>query len=464
LSKIDPTQQDRHLGNFRPIPEDSEGQLRLPFGRFSPSVDPGEVWKIGTDAGAAIAAELDRVRQEKIELDMMKPHSQLTRKLASARAVGRIGSACFFFLLVMVRLLEAGTTREGSITDWQLAPSLKYDALCILNALSGDPYYLRYYQADYDHFHPLFTPQEQAAFVQLKSIIKDQGQEIISAKLALYFSVVNDETLAAMVQTAHDSSRMESALRKTSYWNADSWQNYQASRAALEIALRALIRVGFPDYWAANAQPRIKKRIAELSGDLPKYDVIPVIEGYLGFPLPSHSIQVYLLAYSEPHGIRITGLRFLTHLSYPFPIVLHNAIHESMHPPYRAEDPNVHDAIDLLGKDPTIMDRVQHHDPSFGYNTSAGYIEEDSVQALEQLVSEKFGVSHNPCKYWKEQDGGMHVLAAALYAGYKAAQSENPEPYSRWFVHAVGSGLLRGNSLTHTIQSFFVSPDCDKEK
>src|SRR5271169_2969347 len=34
-------------------------------------------------------------------------------------------------------------------TDWQLKPSLKYDTLCLLNALSGDPYYLEYYRAEY---------------------------------------------------------------------------------------------------------------------------------------------------------------------------------------------------------------------------------------------------------------------------------------------------------------------------
>jgi hypothetical protein len=34
-------------------------------------------------------------------------------------------------------------------TEWQLKPSLKYDALCLLNVLSGDPYYLHYYQPEY---------------------------------------------------------------------------------------------------------------------------------------------------------------------------------------------------------------------------------------------------------------------------------------------------------------------------
>jgi hypothetical protein len=226
------------------------------------------------------------------------------------------------------------------------------------------------------------------------------------------------------------------------------------------VALRALDRVGFPAYWAANARPKIEKRIGELASELPKYDVIPVIESYLGFSLHSHTITVYLLAYSEPHGIRITGLRFLTHVSYPFGIVLHNAIHEPMHPAYHSDDPKVREAIDLLAHDPLVLDKVQHHDPSFGYNTTAGYIEEDSVQALEQLVSEKFGVGRDACKYWLEQDGGMHVLAAAMYVDYKQASSQNPESYSQWFVHAVRDRQLRGSNLLQTVQSFFSPNHC----
>jgi hypothetical protein len=352
-------------------------------------------------------------------------------------------------------LLCAETVPLHTSTDWQPKPSLKYDTLCLLNVLSGDPYYLHYYQAEYDYFYPLFKPAEQAAFAQLKHIIKDEGHGIVSAKLALYYSAVDDETLPEMIRTAHDSAAMESALKKTSYWSAEGWQNYKAARPALEVALRALDRVGFPAYWAANARPKIEQRIAELSPELPKYNIIPVIESYLGFPLSSRTITVYLLAYSEPHGVRITGLRFLTHVSYPFSIVLHNAIHESMHPPYHADDPRVREAIDLLGRDPLVIDKVQHHDPSFGYNTTAGYIEEDSVQALEQLVSEKFGVGRNAYQYWQEQDGGMHVLAVAMYTGYKQASSVTPEPYSQWFTRAVQDGQLRGSNLQKTVQSFF---------
>jgi hypothetical protein len=345
-------------------------------------------------------------------------------------------------------------------TDWQLKPSLKYDALCLFNVLSGDPYYLHYYQAEYDRFHPLFTPEEQAAFVQLKHVLKDENGEIVSATLTLYYSTVDDETLPEMIRTAHDSSAMEAALKKTTYWSETGWKSYDQARPALEVALRALDRVGFPDYWMHSARPRVESRIAELAHDLPRYNIVPAMENLLGFALPSQTITIYLLNYSEPHGIRITGLRFLTHVSYPFRIVMHNAIHEPMHPPYSYDDPAVQRAIDLLGSDPLIADKVQNHDPSFGYNSTRGYIEEDSVQALEEIVSEQFGVGRNPCQYWQQQDGGIHVLAAAIYVGYKAALAKHPEPYSRWFTDAVTNRQIRGDGLKSTVASFFSSAEC----
>jgi len=361
---------------------------------------------------------------------------------------------CFPFSVACSRGSVQRTTSQAA-TTWQLKPSLKYDSLCLLNALSGDPFYLRYYQREYDHFHPLFSPDEQAALGELKRVLKGRGGGIVSATLTLYYSAVDDETLPEMIRTAHNSSAMKAALQKTPYWIPEAWKNYEEATPALETALRGLDRVGFAAYWEQTARPKIEKRITELSPDLPKYDVIPAIEKYLGFPLPSHTITIYLLAYSEPHGIRITGLRFLTHISYPFTIVLHNAIHESMHPPYRADDPAVRRAIELVGRDPVVLDKVAHHDPSFGYNTASGLIEEDSVEALEQIVSEEFGVGRNARLYWNEQDGGMHILAPAIYVSYKQALGQHPEPYSQWFANAVEDGQLRGDKLQATVRNFF---------
>src|ERR1700761_3620296 len=120
----------------------------------------------------------------------------------------------FSSLLLLVQglipfVLFAQPSKQDITTHWDLRPSLKYDALCLLNVLSSDPYYLKYYQAEYEHFHPLFTTEEQGSFVELKHIIKDQAQGIISAQLTLYYSVVDDETLSQMILTAQDSSTMQ---------------------------------------------------------------------------------------------------------------------------------------------------------------------------------------------------------------------------------------------------------------
>jgi hypothetical protein len=65
---------------------------------------------------------------------------------------------------------------------------------------------------------------------------------------------------------------------------------------------------------------------------------------------------VYLLYYSKPHGIKITGMRFLTNYSYPFRIVLRNAIHEMMHPPYDlAHDAGLRASLQSLRSDAFLM-------------------------------------------------------------------------------------------------------------
>jgi len=354
---------------------------------------------------------------------------------------------------------ESQAGDRHTTTDWDLKPSLKYDTLCLMNALSGDPYYLHYYQAEFDHFNPLFTPAERASFQQLKAIIKDGEGSIISAKLALYFSVTQDETLEQMIQTTQDSAHMRSALMETTYWSPEGWAAYEKARPHLEDSLKALQRVGFPQYWETNARPRIEKRIAELNQTMPGYNVIPAIEDKLGKPLPSNRITIYLLAYSEPHGIKITGTRFITHVSYPFRIVLHNAVHEMMHPPYDKNDPAVASAIEQLGRDALIRDKVENHNKSFGYNFVPGYVEEDSVQALEEIVCEQFGVERNSQEYWKAQDDGIHVLAVAIYVDYKRAlhDSKTAIPYSQWLVKAVRNGDLQGTKLAETNQKFFAA-------
>jgi hypothetical protein len=367
---------------------------------------------------------------------------------------------CLFALLVLFQPIpQAFAQSNHTSTDWDVRPSLKFDTLCALNVLSGDPYYLEYYRADYERLAKLFKPEELAAFANLKHRIKDENGGIISAQLALYFSAVDAETIPEMVRVVEDSSAMERNLKTTPYYDDEQWKVYDASRPDLKAALLALERIHFETDWKQNALPPVEKARAAITAELPRYNIVPVIEAKLGKPLASNRITVYLLYYSEPHGIKITGTRFLTHYSYPFRIVLRNAIHEMMHPPYDlAHDAELRKDLDSLRADPFLMNKVEHHDPSFGYNTLDGLVEEDSVQALEEVIAEHFGAGHDSRAYWREQDGGIHVFAVALYSLMQEQHfAEGSDPFPAFLKRMFREGKFAKGEIERRNQAFFAA-------
>jgi hypothetical protein len=382
----------------------------------------------------------------------------MPRPLSSYAAVCLpILAAIFLLTLCSAESLAAQQAAFHTTTDWDLKPSLKFDILCALNVLSGDPYYLEYYKSDYDRFSPQLRPEEKMAFANLKHRIKDENGGIISAQLSLYFSATEAESLDDLIAVVKDSSTMQRNLKATSYYNDAQWKVYDAARPDLDAALRALKRIHFEEDWQKQAKPQIDQAIASIAKNLPNYNVIPAVESVLGAPRPTNKITVYLLYYSQPHGIKITGTRFLTHYSYPFRIVLRNAIHEMMHPPYDpANDPDLRSALQSLRSDAFLMDKVEHHNPSYGYNTLEGLEEEDSVQALEQIIAERFGMGGDPHRYWREQDDGIHVLAVALYSLMKQQGFPSQrEAFPAFLKRNIQSGALSNGKIAELNRAFF---------
>src|SRR5215467_15217614 len=151
----------------------------------------------------------------------------------------RTRSRCFLplYMLFVVPLLAAQAFH--TTTEWDVRPSLKYDTICALNVLSGDPYYLHYYQAEYDRLSKQLRPYELSAFANLKRRIKDERGGIISAQLALYFSSVDAESIDDLIRIVDESSAMQRNLKATPYYDETSWKAYATSRPDLKTALLA---------------------------------------------------------------------------------------------------------------------------------------------------------------------------------------------------------------------------------
>lgn len=350
-------------------------------------------------------------------------------------------------------------------TDWQIEPSFKFDVLCFLNSATGDSFYLRFYQDEYDKFEPKLTQVAKEALATLKRKIKDEHQGIISALLTLYFSATEDETLDDMIKTLENSETMRNNLKQTPYYSEESWQVYESVREDLKIIFLFFKDIQFESYWEQNVLPKVKEKIASIEKELPKYNVIKEQESLLGFALPSNQITVYMLYYSQPHGIKITGMRFLTDAAWPFEIVLRNSVHEMMHPPYDLpNDDELQNTLSLLREDEFLMDKVLNHNPAFGYNSFEGYIEEDCVQALEQIINEKLKIEREAHQRWKESDGGMHVFAVALYNVMREENyNQKGELFRDFLVRMIRSGKLSPGKIREIYDNFY-SQWTEKEK
>lgn len=343
------------------------------------------------------------------------------------------------------------------MTNWKIEPSFKYDMFCFLNILTGDPFYLDYYKADYDSYKPRLTPEAVKALAGLKKKLKEDNNIIISAWLCLNFSAVEDSTLEQIMATVKDPAILKDNFSKTTYYSDERWGHFVSVKDELLTVLQFLKESGYEEYWRQNVLPKITKRIDELKPGLPDYDVIKENEYFLGFKLPSDTITVYMLYFCKPHGIRITGTRFLTSIDWPFEILVRNAGHEMMHPPYKyKEDAELRGLIQSFSADEFVMDKVNNHNKSFGYNTLDGLFEEDCVQSMDQMINERLNVSKEPRKRWKDSDDGIHVLAIALYQIMKEEDyNKNNEVFRDFLFRIYNSGKFKPGVIKDYYDKFY---------
>ena len=352
---------------------------------------------------------------------------------------------------------EHQIARRHRATEWSVVPSFKFDLLCFLNVLTGDAYYLNYYEQEYGRLALQLRPRERTALANLKRKLKDDNGNIISAFVSLYFSATDDETLDDMLRTLEHSELMRNNLQRTTYYNRQGWRLFESVRGELRTIVLFLKTVRFDDYWQHNILPKVQKRIREVENDLVNYDVVTEVEAHLGYSLPSNKITIFMLYYARPHGIKLTGTRFICDVTYPLKVVVQNAVHEMMHPPYDVtRDRELRDALNSLRADEFLMDKVKNHNRSFGYNSFKSFIEEDCVRALDQLIGERMKIAGDARGRWKAEDDGMHVFAVALYSRLKEDRyPARKEAFREYLIRAVRSGRLGAGNIKPTHDAFY---------
>jgi len=189
-----------------------------------------------------------------------------------------------------------------------------------------------FYQPEFDRYDALLQAEERQAFQQIQQVVKVRQHRVVSSFLVLYFSAGNPETIEDLRAILDHSDDLKAELKKTPYYSETGWHVFLEIRPQVLRALAALERIGFATDWEREVRPRIQKRIDSMSAQLHRSNVIPAVEGALGRQVASDRVVVYLLEYSKPLEMRITGTRVLAHESYPFDVAMHMAVHKMLHP------------------------------------------------------------------------------------------------------------------------------------
>ncbi|UAL12062.1 hypothetical protein [Caulobacter segnis] len=332
-------------------------------------------------------------------------------------------------------------------TRWTVSLSEGFDALCFLGPLSGKDFYARYYKDELAQILPRMPKAAMAAMASLQAEA-DKESQLLGPGLCTLMSGGPTETLDAVI-AALDAAEtaLLPAYKASAYWDAKDWDQFVARRPRLRLVLDGLRQAGFPDLRRRMLAPTAETRLPALRQTLAGYDVIAEQERLLGRSLDA-SLEIVLLWFNKPHGIRVQGQRFITGIAWPDEIVLRNAAHEVLHPPFPMDGPAAKAALAVLEKDALLTRIVAEHDPAFGYNSLEGLLNEDMVEALEQIVSERLGFAVEPHTRWEQADDGMHVLAAGLYGLLKAdGYDRTGGDIEAWTIAAARSGKLSPASL-----------------
>ena len=345
---------------------------------------------------------------------------------------------------------NAGT--PGRRTRWAVRTSEGLDAVSFLGPLSGRPLYTEPYEKELATFGPRLPADVRADVPKLWEEAEKGGVGLLAPALDVIFSSDHngDNLDAVLAGLGAPELKLLPAYRASPYWEQETWDWVLKSRPRLIGVFRGLSTAGFVRFRQERAGKALAERVKGVQRDLEGFDVIKLQERLTGRTFDP-TVNIVLLLFCKPHGIKVQGQTFLQAYDYDIPTTVRIAAHEMLHPPVPLDGPAARTALGVLSKDTLITRIVKEHDPRWGYTTLDGLLNEDLCQALDQLISEALGVGRNPADRWRKSDDGIHVLAAAFY-GYLREDHwvERGGNLETWLSQAVSGGRLDPERLNAT--------------
>ena len=361
----------------------------------------------------------------------------------TARQRMRGPSSTIVLIVTLVMTAARAGADEDHATRWHVHTATGLDAVVFIGALAGNSLQYEEYRPEVDVIRPRLDTKALAALERLTEFAELHGM-LLGPNLALIFSAGPVDSLDDVIASASEPDvHLRPGLERSGYWDPREWTWVRDETLPDVLAVLLGLRdAGFERYWREIAAPTLDMRVDVTRKYLQRFDIIPEHERLLGRSL-APDIELFLLYYSKPYGIRVTGQRFASHYSYPMYVQLRTATHEMFHPPFARADLSVYERLETLREDPWLQSILTGHDPAIGYNTFPELLDESATQALDQLVADRMGFDQGPGARWRTADGGMHMLAAAIYQMLSEDRyGETGGNFAEWFDSAIERGLF----------------------
>jgi hypothetical protein len=376
-----------------------------------------------------------------------------------------------FFRLALAALAAATPLRHAVAADaaapnktrWQVRTSEGFDALAFLGPLSGQPLYTKYYGDDAAAFARGLPAAVVEDIAKLSSEANASSFGLLGPNLSVLLSTNgNDATIdGVLTALAARAERIRPSYQASPYWNEPDWNWFDSVAPRLETIFSAMRDAGFAAFRNERIGSALATRVIELRNSLSNFDVITWHEKLTGRTFDP-TVEIVLLQFSKPHGIKVQGQTFLQASDYDVATTVRIAAHEMLHPPVVMDGPAATAALDVLKRDQLVMKIVREHDLRWGYNSLEGLLNEDLAQALDQLISEALGVARNPADRWRKSDDGMHVMAAGFYGMLRQDRwIETGGSMETWLANAVSSGRL-ASAKFHPVAARVLERPVDK--
>jgi hypothetical protein len=333
-----------------------------------------------------------------------------------------------------------------SRTRWSIRTSEGLDALAFLGPLSGKPFYTKYYQVELAAFPKLPAPA-QAALIRLNQRYDADGV-LLWPDLTLAMSGGPTDDIPALIRSLDAAETvLKAPFQANTNWKDETWARFLACRDDLRTVLNALQAADFPGFRKGYVGDLAATRIAELKAFYGPLDVIAEQERLLGRKLDPE-IRIELLWFCRPHAASLQGQRFIAQFRSSNQAMVKIAAHELLHPPFDMKGATARACLAVLEKDALFAKILAEKDPSSGYNSLEGILNEDTCEALDQIIQERLGFSELPKDRWTKADQGMHVLAAGLYGILTAeGYDKSGGNIEAWMMAAAKSGKLAPANL-----------------